>query len=158
NVRLLYVRFRGGESMTTKLLRALLALCAAGLSIAASAKAPDRIGADYVFTGDIDAGGPGFWDYATLDAESSRLHVAHVGRVTVIDLKSRTVVGTVAPLSRAHGVVVVPSTGKGYATSGGDGMLKVFGLTDFHITKEIPVGDDADAAIYDPQSASIIVM
>lgn len=135
---------------------ALTMVCAA--VVPAAARAPARVGADYVFSGDIDAGGPGFWDYLTLDAASKRLYLAHVDRVTVIDLEHRTIIGAVAPVPRAHDTVIVASVGKGYATSGGDGALKVFDLNDFHIVKDIAVGDDADGAIYDAESGDVVVM
>ena len=117
-----------------------------------------RTGGDYVFTGDIDLGGPGFWDYAALDAGAHRLYVGHVDKITVVDVSTRKVVGTVAPLSEAHGVAIVSSLQKGYASSGGDGMLKVFDLGALHVTKEIAVGEDADGVIFDPHTRLVLVM
>src|SRR5512147_1276951 len=117
-----------------------------------------RTGGDYVFTGDIDLGGPGFWDYAALDGDAHRLYVGHVDKITVVDVSTRKVVGTVAPLSDAHGVAIVSSLQKGYASSGGDGTLKVFDLGTLRITKEIAVGEDADGVIFDPHARVVIVM
>lgn len=117
-----------------------------------------RTGGDYVFTGDIDLGGPGFWDYAALDGDAHRLYVGHVDKITVVDVLTRKVVGTVAPLSDAHGVAIVASLQKGYASSGGDGTLKVFDLGTLRIIREIAVGEDADGVIYDSHSRAVIVM
>ena len=133
----------------------LVALCAVAM---VDAKPQERVSGDYVFTSDIDLGGPGFWDYATLDTDSGRLYVAHVDKVTVIDVASRKVIGTVAPLSKAHGVAIVAALHKGYASSGGDGLLKVFDLGDLHVIKEIKVGEDADGVIYDSARNVVIVM
>ena len=123
-----------------------------------SAAPPARVAGDYVYTGEIDAGGPGFWDYAALDAASNRLYLAHVDKVSVLDTATRQVVGTVAPFSKAHGVAIVAALKKGYASSGGDGLIKAFDLGDLHIVKEIAVGDDADGVIFDAKSDVVIVM
>jgi DNA-binding beta-propeller fold protein YncE len=124
----------------------------------AHAQVKARTGGDYVFTGDIDLGGPGFWDYATLDGDSHRLYIGHVDKITVVDVSTRKVVGTVAPLSDAHGVAIVASLQKGYASSGGDGMLEVFDLGTLRVTKQIAVGEDADGVIFDPHARVVIVM
>src|SRR5512139_582344 len=142
-------------------LRSVLSLglataCAFAVDVDAQVKA--RTGGDYVFTGDIDLGGPGFWDYAALDADAHRLYVGHVDKITVVDVSSRKVVGTVAPLSDAHGVAIVSSLRKGYASSGGDGTLKVFDLGTLRVTREIAVGQDADGVIFDPHAQVVIVM
>ena len=131
---------------------------ALGLASVAAIAASPRVGGDYVYTGEIDAGGPGFWDYAALDAERGRLYVTHVDKVSVLDTSTRQLVGSVGPLSKAHGVAIVAALQKGYASSGGDGLLKVFDLGDLHIVKDIPVGDDADGVIFDPHSDAVIVM
>src|SRR5262245_42221075 len=61
--------------LATRLAMGLTTVCTLA---AGAAPAPTHTGADYVFTGDIDAGGPGFWDYLTLDAKANRLYLAHV--------------------------------------------------------------------------------
>ncbi len=124
------------------------------LAICAHGQAAGHTTGDYVFTGDIDLAGPGFWDYSTLDGVAQRLYLSHVDKVTVVDMVSRKVIGSVAPLSQAHGVAIVASLHKGYASSGGDGLLKVFDLSDLHIIKEIPIGEGADGVIFDPHSNS----
>ena len=140
-------------------LRAMAALSAAFLMATPLAAAPATpVGGDYVYQGDIDLGGPGFWDYASLDPAGGRLYVGHVDHMSVVDVATRKVVGTVGPMDDAHGAAAVTSENKGYATSGGDGVLKVFDLADFHIIKEIKVGLDADGIIYDPRSRLVIVM
>ncbi len=133
---------------------------AAGLimALALGGAAPAApVPADYVYTGDIDLGPAGFWDYSNYDAATGRLYIGHVDRVDVVDVATRKLVGSVGPLNEAHGAAIAVALGRGFATSGGDGLLKVFGLADLKIIKEIPVGKDADAVIFDPRTGQVIV-
>ncbi len=113
---------------------------------------------DYEFTGDISLGAPNFNDYLTFDAASRRLYVSHVDRVTVVDVGSRTVVGSVAPLKDSHGMAIVPKLGKGYADSGDDAVVKVFNLSDLKIIKQIKVSVDADGMIFDEYTNTVLVV
>ena len=142
-----------------KTLFTTLVLLAAALAAAAVyPQPPARTGADYVYEGDMDFGAPGFWDYITLDDVAGRLYLGHVDHVTVVDAMTARIVGTVGPLAAAHGVAIAPALHKGYATSGGDGLLKVFGLDDLKVRGEIKVGLDADGVLFDPRSNTVIVM
>jgi hypothetical protein len=133
----------------------MTALWGAGPAFAQSAAAPRT---DYEFTGDISLGAPSFNDYLTYEPSNHRLYVSHVDRVTVIDVATRAVVGSVAPFKDSHGIAIVAKLGKGYADSGDDGVVKVFNLADLKITKEIKVSPDADGMVYEPRSGSILVV
>src|SRR6266436_9896715 len=138
-------RFRriGANGMAT-----LAVLAALGANpVRAESSTPLRV--DYEFTGQIDLGAPTFNDYLTFDPDSRRLYVSHVDRVTVVDVATRTVVGSVAPLKDSHGMAIVPKLGKGYADSGDDAVVKVFNLSDLKIIKQIKVSVDADGMLYD---------
>lgn len=134
----------------------LLACTLAWDALCGSSESLPRVGGDYVFSGDIEFGAPGAWDYITLD--NGRLYLGHADKVTVVDVATKKIIGSVSPISRSHGVAIVPALRKGYATSGGDGVLKVFSLENFKISKEIPVGKDADGVIFDVHTNSVIVM
>src|SRR5882757_34737 len=143
------------RSLTTGVAFVALAIIAA-IPVRVRAATPPR--ADYEFTGDISLGVPAFNDYLTFDASSRRLYVSHVDRVTVVDVASRSVVGTVAPVKDSHGIAIVPKLGKGYADSGDDALVKVFNLTDFKIIKQIKVSVDADGMLYDETSNTVLVV
>jgi len=113
---------------------------------------------DYVFQGDIDLGGPGFWDYSSFDAAGHRLCVAHVDKISVVDVGAGKLAGAVGPIDEAHGTAIVPGLGKGFASSGGDGVVKVFDTGDLRVIKTIAVGKDADGVIWDLATKSVIVM
>jgi DNA-binding beta-propeller fold protein YncE len=133
----------------------LLGLAAApGL---AAAEPAAHVGGDYVYAGSIDIGAPGAWDYASFDPVGGRLYIGHRDRIAVIDPAARKLVGDVKPLNEAHGAAIDAAIGRGFATSGGDGMLKEFDLADLSIVKEIPVGDDNDGVIFDPGAGVVLV-
>ncbi len=114
--------------------------------------------ADYEFTGDISLGAPNFNDYLTFDAANRRLYVSHVDRVTVVDVASRKVVGSVAPFHDSHGIAIVAKLGKGYADSGDDGVVKVFDLASLKIIKQIKVSVDADGVVFDEFTNTVLVV
>lgn len=124
----------------------------------ACASAAHAASGDYGLKREIDLGPPGRWDYATFDPAAKRLYVAQRDKVSVIDPASGAVVGAVAPIEGAHGVAIASGLHKGYATSGADGLVKVFDLGDLRILRTIEVGKDADGIIYDPTSRTVIVM
>jgi DNA-binding beta-propeller fold protein YncE len=135
---------------------AVLALCVVGAG-GASAR-PVGHAVDYEFSGDISLGAPGFQDYLTFDPAQRRLYVSHADRVTVVDTRTKSVVGTVGPFHDSHGVAIVTRLGKGYADSGDDGMVKVFSLADLRVLKQIKVSPDADGMAYDARTGSVLVV
>jgi glutamine cyclotransferase len=149
---------RNRASLGVGLAVAALAVLALNESPAAQAEAAALPTVDYEFTGDIPLGAPTFNDYLTFDPDGHRLYVAHVDRVTVVDVATRTVVGSVAPLKDAHGIAIVSSLNKGYADSGDDGVVKVFNLSDNKIIKQIKVSVDADGMIYDEHTKTVLVV
>jgi DNA-binding beta-propeller fold protein YncE len=115
------------------------------------------VAGDYVYAGDIDLGAPGQWDYASFDAAGGRLYVGHADRIDVVDVAARKLVGSVGPLDEAHGAAIAPALNRGFATSGGDGLLKEFDLSDLHVVKAIPIGPDVDGVIFDPGTNTVLV-
>ncbi len=134
----------------------LATLSLATLAFAATT-ATAKVAGDYVYTGSIDLGAPGHWDYATFDAKGDRLYVGHDNKITVVDIAARKVVGDVGPLDEAHGAAIAPALNRGFATSGGDGMLNEFDLTTLKIVKAIPIEKDADGVIFDPGAGVVLV-
>src|SRR5882724_1439521 len=129
--------------MTVPLLAAV-ACSGTAQSAEAPAENPATPRVDYELTGDISLGAPSFNDCITFDPDAHRLYVSHVDRVTVVDVATRTVVGSIGPFKDSHGIAIVTKLGKGYADSGDDGVVKAFNLVDFKVLKEIKVSADAD--------------
>ncbi|HUO11446.1 MAG TPA: PQQ-binding-like beta-propeller repeat protein, partial [Caulobacteraceae bacterium] len=129
-------------------------VCFAGSPAALAAPAA-HVPGDYVYVGSIDLGAPGGWDYASF--ADGRLYIGHASKIDVVDLASGKVVGSAGPLNEGHGAAADIAIGRGFATSGGDGIVKEFSLTDFSIVKDIPVGSDADGIVLDPSTGAVLV-
>jgi len=98
------------------------------------------------------------WDLLSVEDSTARLYLSHGDRIEVVDLASGKSVGTVAGLKGAHGVVAVPSLGKGFATSGKDSAVVVFDLGTLATVTRLPVGGAKPDAIFrDPATGRLFV-
>jgi DNA-binding beta-propeller fold protein YncE len=97
----------------------------------------------------------GGWDFLTSDPVGRRLYVTHADSVQVLDSDTLKLLGTVSPVSRPHGVVVLPELGRGYVTSGDPGSVVVFDLQSLTRVAEVTCSKDADVIIYEPVTGHI---
>src|SRR5579859_1193761 len=96
------------------------------------------------------------WDYLTLDPGRSRLFLGRrAAGVTVYDIRAGAVVGQVANSAGANAATLVPEFGRGYTTNV-DGTTTVFDLVTLKAIDRIKLGDDADAAFYDPATRQLV--
>lgn len=97
------------------------------------------------------------WDYAAVDAATRALYVTHGDAVTRVDLakhNAATSIGTIA-----HGHAVVPlAHGMLLVTSGRDNSVRLMDATTGVEKAKRTVGDDPDAAVYEPASGHVFVM
>ena len=90
--------------------------------------AASTIGAQtYEDTHPYTRGGEGGWDYVLPDAPRHRLFVARGDRFMVVDMNSGRVITEIKGFNGAHGTALVPDIGRGFATSGGDSSIIMFG-------------------------------
>lgn len=120
----------------------------------AQTKAPTA----YHVVGRYKLGGEGGWDYLTFDPKARRLYVSHATHVVVVDAETGAVVGDIPDTPGVHGVAVVEEAGKGYVSSGRSSTVKVFDLKTLKTLKQIPVGRNPDAIIYDDASGRVFTM
>src|SRR5271170_5649888 len=73
-------------------------------------------------------GGPGGWDYLTLEPGSNRLFIARADRVLVMNTATGSLVGTIAPTDGVHGVAFAADLGKGFTSNGRADTVTVFDL------------------------------
>lgn len=123
---------------------------------AADAQTQTRPG--YHVVNQYKLGGEGGWDYLTLDAKSRRLYVSHATHVLVVDADTGAVVGDIPDTPGVHGVAVVEEAGKGYVSSGRASAVTVFDLKTLKTLKQIPVGKNPDAILYDAASGRVFTM
>jgi len=111
-----------------------------------------------VFSKSVALGLPDKWDYLFYDGTSKRVFVSHGTEITVVDPAEEAVVGRLKGIDGSHGIVVVPSLGRGYADAANTRTVTVFNAKTLQVLKTIPVGEDADAMVYDPATKRIFVM
>jgi len=100
-------------------------------------------------TGRIHIGGDGGWDYLTIEPQRSRLFVSHAKQVVVVDLKTKTIVGSIAA-NGVHGIALASDLKRGFISNGTDNTVTVFDLTTLKILATLPTGKNPDAICYEP--------
>jgi DNA-binding beta-propeller fold protein YncE len=135
---------------TTRLIVKLLALVLlAGLPVFAQA--------NWNVAKTLHIGGDGGWDYLTVDSQSHRLYVPRSTHTMVIDSESGKVIADISGQKRAHGVALVPETGRGFISDGGgDGAIIIFDLKTNAILGTVAAQPDADGIIFDPASGKVL--
>jgi DNA-binding beta-propeller fold protein YncE len=104
----------------------------------------------------IHIGGPGRWDYASVDPDSHILYVTRTTHTQAIVPATGKVLFDVQGQQRSHGVVAVPATGHGFITDGKAGTIVIFDLKTGQVLGNVAAADDADGEIYDPGTNKIL--
>jgi DNA-binding beta-propeller fold protein YncE len=105
----------------------------------------------------FQVGGPGGWDYITVDPEHKHLFIPRTTHTMVLDAATGKVVADIPGQKGNHGVALVPSAGRGFITDGKDGSVLVFDLKTFAVLGKVKAADDADGIVYDPASRKVLV-
>lgn len=107
----------------------------------------------------LPIGGPGSWDYLTVDSQTHRLFVPRSTHTMVIDAESGKTLGDIPGQKNAHGVAIVPEVGRGFISDGGgDGAVVIFDLKTYATLGKITAQPDADGIIYDPSIGRVLVV
>jgi YVTN family beta-propeller protein len=106
----------------------------------------------------VKLGGEGGWDYLTFDAKGNRLFISRGTHVMVVDADSGAVVGDIPDTQGVHGIALADEFGKGYTSNGRASNVTVFDLKTLKVLKQVPVGKNPDAIIYDPASKRVFTM
>jgi len=104
-------------------------------------------------------GGTSRFDYQSLDSESGKLYIAHLGAdlVTVFDTNSQSVVGDVLGLKRVHAVLAVPELHRVYASATGTNELVVIDDKTLRVEARVPAGDYPDGIAYASKEMKLYV-
>jgi DNA-binding beta-propeller fold protein YncE len=104
----------------------------------------------------ISIPGNGGYDYMTIDTTNKRLYVSHGTNVTVIDLKTDQIIGSIDQMTGVHGIAIAPEFNKGFISDGKGNAVVVFDLLSFKVIKTIPISSkDPDAIMYDAYSKQV---
>jgi DNA-binding beta-propeller fold protein YncE len=96
----------------------------------------------------------GGWDYIAIN--DHKLYVSHATQVNILDEATGDSLGIIPNTTGVHGIAFIPSLGKGYVSCGRLNTVLVFDLKTYAVLKQIPVGQNPDAIMYEPFSKKII--
>ena len=100
--------------------------------------------------------GTEYFDYVVVDPDARRVYLTHGSEVKVINADTYEVLGSIGPLQKCHGVLVLKDLGKGFITDGDAQEVTVFDLASMKITGHIKTNEeDTDSIFYDPASKHI---
>ena len=106
---------------------AAVTVCLTPLHLAMSATAEETPSYHVVKT--VMLGAPERWDYLVFDPSTHYVFVSHDDRVTVVDGRAGTIVGTVEGMpGGTHGFGISAATGKGYTQDRGGRVTVAFDL------------------------------
>ena len=114
--------------------------------------------APYHLAGTFHVGGPGGWDYLTVDSDRNLLYVPRSTHTMVLNADTGAVVADIPGQKRNHGVALVPSIGRGFISDGEDASVTIFDLKSNAVLGKVAARDDADGIIYDRASNRVLVV
>ncbi len=129
----------------------LLAMLAVAATLPAQA-------ADHHYTvrSRIALGGAGGWDYLAFDEGSRHLFVTRGDHVEVVDVDAARAIGRIDGTDGVHGVALVPSLKRGFASDGKANAVTVFDTESFKTLATIQLhGQKPDAIVYDSASGHV---
>ena len=97
------------------------------------------------------------WDYASADTEGRRLYVGHVKEVTVLDLDTGAVVGSVGGGTNMHGAAVARPFNRGFISQSNpdSGSVVIFDLKTLARLGEVTVGKDPNLILFDRKTGRV---
>jgi DNA-binding beta-propeller fold protein YncE len=104
----------------------------------------------------ISIGGTEGWDYATVDADARRLYIGRENHIDVVDIDAGTVVGKIP--GGGSGLLPVPELGRGFATSGDAGNVRIIDLKTLATIGTVKTGKDPDSFAYDDVNKRVFIM
>jgi DNA-binding beta-propeller fold protein YncE len=104
-------------------------------------------------------GGPGGWDYLTVDSQSHRLYVPRATHTMVIDAESGKTIADIPGQKNAHGVALAPQAGRGFISDGGgDGAIVIFDLKTNAVLGSLSAMEDTDGIIFDAATGYVLAV
>jgi len=140
-------------------LYAALGLLLAGVTVPSVALGQSA-SADFVTVRDVPLpGDTSRLDYESLDAQSHRLYISHLGAgtIAVYDIQAGAVVGEVRDVPGVHGVLVVPELGRVYATATNTNQVAVIDPQTLSVVATVPGGVYPDGMAYDSEVQKLYV-
>jgi YVTN family beta-propeller protein len=130
------------------------------LALSTAASVAQQLPATFFAVRDVPLpGDTSRFDYESLDPNTHRLYIAHLGAgtVAVYDIPSGTIVGEVQDVPGVHGVLAVPELGRVYASATGSNQVAVIDPQTLSVMATIPGGVYPDGIAYDPEVGKLYV-
>ncbi len=109
----------------------------------------------YHFIKAIPIGGPGGWDYISIDPQARRLYVSHATKIVVVDADSGAPVGEIPDTPGVHGFAVAADLGRGFSTNGRDNTSTIVDLKTLKAIGKVATGGNPDAVLYVPERKEV---
>jgi YVTN family beta-propeller protein len=100
---------------------------------------------------EIPIPGPGGWDYLTVDDQARRLYVSHATEVVVVDLKTMSVLGTIADTPGVHGIALAPDLGRAFVSNGKEAKVSIVDTKTLKTLSKVDTGENPDAILFEPK-------
>jgi YVTN family beta-propeller protein len=154
-------RFTSGRraAYAVPLIVALLGLVVVGV-VSSVARGQQQLPADFFTVRDVPLpGDTSRFDYESLDPQTHRLYVSHLGAgtIAVYDTQAGAVIGEIKDVPGVHGVLAIPELGRVYATATGSNQVAVIDPQSLTVTLTIPGGDYPDGLAYDPELGKLYI-
>jgi YVTN family beta-propeller protein len=102
-------------------------------------------------------GGTGGWDYVFISSADRHVYLSHGNQVEVLNADTHEMIGVIPDTKGVHGIVAIPSLGKGYITNGKTNNVTVFETKTLKAKLLIPAGTNPDALLYDKFSNRVFI-
>jgi DNA-binding beta-propeller fold protein YncE len=104
-------------------------------------------------------GGTGRFDYQSLDQQSGRLYIAHMGpgRLLVFDTRSNRVIRSIPGFPRVTAVFAAPSLDRVYVSAAGSHQLAVLHASTLQVVARLGPIRFPDGIAYAPEAAKVFV-
>jgi YVTN family beta-propeller protein len=124
--------------------------------VAGDAHSAGAGGGTYKVQQQFAVGGPGGWDYLTIDSAANRLFISRSDRVLVVSTRDGSLLTTIGNTQGVHGIALAPDLGKGFTSNGRADTVTVFDLKSLAPTGTIAVpAHNPDAILYDKASKHV---
>jgi YVTN family beta-propeller protein len=97
----------------------------------------------------------GGWDYIAVNHDLNRIYVSHGMQVNILNETTGDSVGYIPDTKGVHGIAFASSFGKGFTSNGKSNTITEFDLKTNTVIRQIPVGENPDAILYDGYSGKI---
>ena len=102
-------------------------------------------------------GGESWWDYIAVNSNLKRIYVSHGTQVNILNEINGDSIGVIPDTKGVHGITFAAPFNKGYTSNGRSNNLTVFNLNSNKVLRQINVGKNPDAIIYDSYDKKIFV-